>query len=51
MNESSQEQACFMNGCIAEEQTAKVRILKEKYKNHHIRFNVDAPYLGFKKLM
>ena len=41
----SEGQARLRTGCrpITEEQMAKVRIINEKYKNHH--FNIDAPYL------
>ena len=38
----SERQACFKTGRITEEQMEKVRILNEKYQNHHI--NVDAPW-------
>ena len=30
-------QARFKTGCITDEQIAQVRIINEKYKNHHIR--------------
>ena len=33
----SEGQARVRTGCITDEQLEKVRILNEKYKNHHIR--------------
>ena len=47
MKESSQKGKLVselgVSETITEEQIAKVKILNEKYKNHHI--NGDAPYL------
>ena len=47
---SAEGQACFKTGRITEEQIANVRILNEKYKNHHIKAGLYRIWCGLNRL-